>query len=181
MVKKDRFLKKLIIFRDLWINGTGADKDSVSLDITEAFSHIGAFESVENLKAWGDDEVPNINGLNSMDHHDNMARRLELIPQSCRGNIIRKMLAFMYLQTILGIEKKKNMQMADVQEASELIKNHKNMLGILEEEYYVMMSVIRMIDVMVGNEPFLDFSAKKEPFIRPIEDYLQRVRKYSKM
>ena len=35
------------------------------------------------------------------DHHDNMFRRLQLLPQTRRGNIIRKMMAHQSLQIIL--------------------------------------------------------------------------------
>ena len=58
-----------------------------------------------------------------------------------------------------------------------------------EKEHYVMMSIVKLLDVMVGNEPFLDFESpnaddkpddikaieRKLDHLGVIENYLNRV------
>ena len=101
----------------------------------------------------------------------------QLLPQTRRGNIIRKMLAYFNLQVILGLDQPKMIAFADVQDAASLVKNNKAKLALYEDanEYYVLLSIIRMLDVMVGNEPFLDFKPKKHNDIQIIEEYLEKV------
>ena len=87
------------------------------------------------------------------------------------------MLAYFNLQVILGLDQPKMIAFADVQDAASLVKNNKAKLALYEDanEYYVLLSIIRMLDVMVGNEPFLDFKQKKHENIQIIEDYLEKV------
>ena len=87
------------------------------------------------------------------------------------------MLACFNLQVILGLEPPKIIAFADVQDAANLIKHNKAKLALYEDanEYYVLLSIIRMLDVMVGNEPFLDFKPTKHNNIQTIEDYLEKV------
>ena len=87
------------------------------------------------------------------------------------------MLACFNLQVILGLDPPTIIAFADVQDAATLIKNNKAKLALYEDanEYYVLLSIIRMLDVMVGNEPFLDFKQKKHENIQIIEDYLEKV------
>ena len=101
----------------------------------------------------------------------------QLLPQTRRGNIIRKMLAYFNLQVILGLDPPITIALADVQDAARLITLNKAKLALYEDanEYYVLLSIIRMLDVMVGNEPFLDFKQKKHKSIQIIEDYLEKV------
>jgi len=162
-------------YNDAQSKGHKAYTDSVSCDIMEAFMIIGRTDDAANLQPWSSDEVHQaING----DHHDNMFRRLQLLPQTRRGNIIRKMLACFNLQVILGLEPPKIIAFADVQDAASLIKLNKAKLAIYEDanEYYVLLSIIRMLDVMVGNEPFIDFKPTKHSNIQIIEDYLEKYR-----
>ena len=101
----------------------------------------------------------------------------QLLPQTRRGNIIRKMLAFFNLQVILGLDPPTTIALADVHDAAELIQKNKAKLALYEDanEYYVLLSIIRMLDVMVGNEPFIDFKQNKHKNIQIIEDYLEKV------
>ena len=114
--------------------------------------------------------------LRESDHHDNMFRRLQLLPQTRRGNIIRKMSAYHNLQVILAL-RLVVVPFADVNEAAELIKNNKAKFYVYEnnDEHYVVLSIVRMLDVMVGNEPFLDFKSNKHQAIKIIEDHLEMV------
>ena len=104
----------------------GNKENSVSLDITDAFIQVGDFEDISNLQAWGFDEVPGHNDLNKTDHHDNLVRRIELLPRNYRGNVLRKMIAYQNLQTILkgGKKiKKKSVHNANVTEAAKIMKS----------------------------------------------------------
>ena len=114
--------------------------------------------------------------MRESDHHDNMFRRLQLLPQTRRGNIIRKMSAYHNLQVILAL-RLVVVPFADVNEAAELIKNNKAKFHVYEnnDEHYVVLSIVRMLDVMVGNEPFLDFKSSKNDAIKVIEDHLETV------
>ena len=114
--------------------------------------------------------------LRESDHHDNMFRRLQLLPQTRRGNIIRKMSAYFNLQVILNVPLIV-MPFADVKEAANLIKQNKAKFNVYEnnDEHYVVLSIVRMLDVMVGNEPFLDFKSNKHQAIKIIEDHLETV------
>ena len=87
------------------------------------------------------------------------------------------MLAFFNLQVILGLDPPITIALADVQNAANLVQTNKAKLALYEDanEYYVLLSIIRMLDVMVGNEPFLDFKPKKHQYIQIIEDYLEKV------
>ena len=87
------------------------------------------------------------------------------------------MLAFFNLQVILGLDPPITIALADVQNAANLVQTNKAKLALYEDanEYYVLLSIIRMLDVMVGNEPFLDFKQKKHENIQIIEDYLEKV------
>ena len=105
-----------------------------------------------------------------------MFRRLQLLPQTRRGNIIRKMSAYFNLQVILNVPLIV-MPFADVKEAANLIKQNKAKFNVYEnnDEHYVVLSIVRMLDVMVGNEPFLDFKSNKHQAIKIIEDHLETV------
>ena len=87
------------------------------------------------------------------------------------------MLAYFNLQVILGLDPPITIALADVQNAANLVQTNKAKLALYEDanEYYVLLSIIRMLDVMVGNEPFLDFKQKKHKSIQIIEDYLEKV------
>ena len=79
-----------------------------------------------------------------------------------------------------GFESPKVIALADVSDAAMLIQKNRNKFAIYEEgnEYYVILSIIRMLDIMVGNEPFLDFKPNKHASIQTIEDYLENVSSY---
>merc|ERR1711874_583302 len=108
----------------------------------------------------------------------NMFRRLQLLPQTRRGNTIRKMMAHYSLQIILRTNNKKEVYVcpfADSHEAAKLIQEHKAGFAVFEnnDEYYVVLSIVRMLDVMVGNEPFLDFRPSKLNDVEVIENHLE--------
>ena len=56
-------------------------------------------------------------------------------------------------------------------------KNQKVLEGFADD-YYMMMNLIRLIDVVVGNEPMIDFKIRPfREFITPIELYLSQIKK----
>ena len=51
-----------------------------------------------------------------------------------------------------------------------------NKFKLYNQEYYAMMSMIRLLDAIVGNEPFMDFKEKTyDEAIKHIKDHLERV------
>ena len=162
--------------RDCWLCSEEATENSVSIDITEALVKIGNFPSVKNHRTWFQNEVPQT--LRDVDHLDNICRRIETLPQTSRGNIIRKMMAHDALQIVIGKEDKKvTRAFANVEEAAEIVQNNKQVLQHYHKEYYVMWSVVRLLDVMVGNEPFLDFTNDRfEKYVKVIQDYLEHMK-----
>merc|ERR1719384_3057958 len=116
--------------KDLWqtvIENNIKTTDSVSMDIVEALNIIGRIDDASNLFPWDPEDLHY--NLRESDHHDNMFRRLQLLPQTRRGNIIRKMMAHYSLQIILNNNKDNNghpipiltIPFADSHEAAKLI------------------------------------------------------------
>ena len=128
-------------------------------DITEVLVQVGEFEGAKNLMSWSEDEVPDI--LKHGDHHHNIAQRLNLLPVTPRGYRIKKMMAYYYLQYFFDYKELNLEPNAGAEKVYELLAEQKPMFMDYKTEYYAMMSVIRLIDVMVGNEPFVDFKRKK--------------------
>ena len=60
---------------------------------------------------------------------------------------------------------------AGAEKVYELLVEKRPMFMAYKKEYYAMMSIIMLIDVMVGNEPFVDFKRKK------YEDYISSIKK----
>ena len=62
-------------------------------------------------------------------------------------------------------------------DAARLLTEYKAGLNLFEknDEYYVVLSIVRMLDVMVGNEPFIDFKEQKHKDIAAIEKHLEDV------
>jgi len=153
-------------------------KDAVSLDIVDALMMIGRTTNAANLRPWNIDDCHQALVDGDGDHHDNMFRRLQLLPQTRRGNIIRKMMAHQSLQIILKTNNDKSVTSiphADSSDAARLLTEYKAGLNLFEknDEYYVVLSIVRMLDVMVGNEPFIDFKEQKHKDIAAIEKHLE--------
>ena len=155
---------------------------------SEALVAVGSQKSFANLRPWLPEEVPSFmtNRFEIIDHHHNIVRRLDLLPPTFRGQIIRKMLAHYHYQEFLG----KGITMADdktsiiphvgAKEAWELLRCNMNIFKLYNEEYYAMMSMIRLLDAIVGNEPFMDFKEKiYNEAIKHIKDHLERVSYYN--
>ena len=139
----------------------------------EVLSRVGEFDGVMKLRPWDEAEIPQyIENMHQNDHHHNIVRKLHLLPPSPRGNVIRKALAFFHLQSLLGVCVLQIVPHASASEAWSLLQTQGTIFKLCESEYYVMSSLIRLIDAMVGNEPFLDFNPTKLVYIEHLKERL---------
>merc|ERR1719414_201733 len=131
-------------------------------DVSEVLSMIMNNVSEDNkARTWKSDELPASKEFAILDHHHNMVRRLQLLPFSARGNQIKKNVAYLYLQHILmtglkGEEVRLSLYpRAGICDVMNLLED-KNILANFKTygrmEYYVMMSMIRLIDMITGSE-----------------------------
>ena len=109
---------------------------------------------------------------NKREHHHNLVRRVWLLPMTHRGRIIRKMLANHYLHFFVSKTEKSEtliIPFADVADAWKFIDKNQSVLDGFESDFYLMYNLIRLIDVIVGNEPDMDFHIRLyDQFIQPI-------------
>ena len=153
--------------------------------LSEALVAVGNQKSFANLRPWLPEEVPTfMENYHIVDHHHNIVRRLDLLPPTHRGQIIRKMLAHFHFQEFLGKgilsdtadEKTSIIPHVGAKEAWGLLRKNMNKFKLYNQEYYAMMSMIRLLDAIVGNEPFMDFKEKTyDEAIKHIKDHLERV------
>ncbi len=92
-----------------------------------------------------------------------MVSRLSLLPHSSRGNQVKKNVAFGYLQYLIDVDNVCQYARADITDVH-LILNGKMEEGVetspgylwkmraLFDEHYLMLNVVRLIDVIAGNE-----------------------------
>jgi hypothetical protein len=99
------------------------------------------------------------------DHHLNMMYRLSLFPPSSRGNQVKKHLAFMYLQIMLGIQDVVVLPCVDACELAEIpeLCDQKNTFYRIiankdRANYGLLASIVELYDIIVGHEPLLDFT-----------------------
>ena len=117
------------------------------------------------------------------DHPLNMLHKLELIPVSFRGNQLKKQLAFLYLQTRLQIIHLVDPEMAtilDVVSTPQLrncaretylkVVTHKSSV-----DYVALLPILKLLDIIVGFEPELDFTEEKVEAIKIMEKELLEV------
>jgi len=170
--------------REQW---KGTDRETtVMYEIAEALVAVGNQKSFANLRPWLPEEVPTfMENYHIVDHHHNIVRRLDLLPPTHRGQIIRKMLAHFHFQEFLGKgilsdtadEKTSIIPHVGAKEAWGLLRKNMNKFKLYNQEYYAMMSMIRLLDAIVGNEPFMDFKEKTyDEAIKHIKDHLERYR-----
>ncbi len=74
------------------------------------------------------------------------------------------MVAFSILQSILtnGKENPTLLFNSDSADAAKLLQNAQNYFNLYKDSMYVVYSVLRLLDVMIGNEPFLDFNTEEK-------------------
>ena len=137
--------------------------------------------SEENTaRTWKREELPatDTHVFENLDHHHNMVRRLQLLPLTARGNQIKKNVAFLYLQYMLETPKlslryvmlneseNANFHISsDITDVMEMLKTEyeekdgikisvrANFKALAKSEHYAALNMIRLIDMIVGNEP----------------------------
>ena len=72
------------------------------------------------------------------------------------------MVAFSILQNILQCENPTLLFNSDSADAAKLLQNNQNYFNRYKDSMYVVYSVLRLLDVMIGNEPFLDFNTEEK-------------------
>ena len=132
-------------------------------DIAEVLLHVGMqVETNEEMKTWTKEEMPR-NDLNvTIDHHHNMVNRIRLLPPTFRGNQVKKILAFMCLQQIIDPSNIDLTPTANINDAANTLTRNRHKFEALFEENYIMISVIRLLDQIAGNEPLIDYVGKEK-------------------
>lgn len=126
------------------------------------------------MRRWGSDEVPAFEQFGNMDHHHNKIVRLQLIPPTVRGNQVKKNVAFIHFQQIIDTGSRNNncfmscvrlytcdllwrvleaislMAKADIGDVTDILAKDLYRLKALYDENYVMMNIVRLIDIITG-------------------------------
>lgn len=135
--------------------------ESACFDISEVLAQVGTHENRRKIQTWEENALPATKSGNfeTLDHHHNIVWRLKLFPNSVRGNQIRKNVAFLNLQQLLNVNGEDDgeaelLPNASVIELKQFLfdQNAGNRLKPVGNEHYLMMSVVRLIDFVVGNE-----------------------------
>lgn len=145
----------------------------VPCDIAEVLIHIGMQKNgLTEMKTWKDTQVPRIGDLQTNDHHHNMVRRLSFFPSTFRGNCLKKMVALMHLKLIVCTVDYELIPQASIKDAWKVIDENQEKFKVLSGEFYVMFSIIGLLDIIAGNEPLLDFTSSKCEYIAKTQEYL---------
>ena len=172
-----------------FLEHSGNDKlRNACCDVSEVLSAIMNNVAEDNkVRTWGQSELPASKDFALLDHHHNMVRRLQLLPLSARGNQIRKNVAYLYLQHILitdldekDLEAKLSLYpRADIGDVMNLLEDSfikTNFRTYGKNEYYVMMSMVRLIDMIVGSERE-DFKPELVQKQKRMEEFLKEISK----
>lgn len=89
-------------------NDFHSDEANASLDISEIISQVGQYDGVKNAFTWDRDSIAPLDHLGTMDHHHNMLQRVQLLPPTFRGNMIKKNAAYLQLQLLMDVGKETN-------------------------------------------------------------------------
>merc|ERR1719429_48289 len=137
------------------------------------------------VRTWTPSDLPASKDFAILDHHHNMVRRLQLLPHSARGQQIKKNVAYLYLQHILmtglkGEEVRLSLYpragICDVMNLLEDSNIRANFKTYGKSEYYVMMSMVRLIDMIVGSERE-DFKPELVQKQKRMEEFLKEISK----
>jgi len=102
----------------------------------------------------------------SSDHHLNMIYRISLVPDSYRGNQLRKYLAFLYLETLAGLKNSRLPAFVDVTEVTQTVELcEKLAVGIKfivrSDNFMMTMTLLELYDIIIGFEHDVDFVKDK--------------------
>lgn len=120
--------------------------------------------------------------LHQMEHGLNIIHKLEMLPASYRGNQVKRFLAFLYMSTCLDCAIPQRVvfpSIVDVADSSLLSSTY---LRILMHKNYSRFSeilvIVKLCDMIVGNDLITDFSKDKVPSIIKVrKDLLEKLTK----
>jgi len=138
--------------------------------------------------AFQDKETPDSGILHfGCDHHHNMVERVRILPATYRCRQLRRALALMWLKQILNHNKPgeyinlEQSHRADVSMVANLLEEKKAKLSVLSKNAYLYVSVILLIDLVVGAEPPLQKedpnSERKKTAIARVKVVLEEVKR----
>jgi hypothetical protein len=127
-----------------------------------------ALKKMDPFRTW-EKEVISTNFSQDVEHYKNMYHKIDLMPQSYRGNQVRKFLAYLYLHTLVQINKLNMLKYPDIREVvdiHDLMKTTCIKLLIKMKHFPYVLAIVKMWDIIVGNETEESFSADKIPAIK---------------
>ena len=132
-------------------------------DIAEVLLHVGMQVDLNNeMKTWTRDEMPR-NDMNvTIDHHHNMVNRIRYLPPTFRGNQVKKILAFMCLQQLIDPSNIDLTPIANINDAATTLSKNRHKFEALFDEHYIMINIIRLLDIIAGSEPLIDYVGKEK-------------------
>lgn len=146
---------------DTWLLETKASDSStqqyngVFIDICHVFTWIG--EDVKALYNWSQDNVPKTKFFETFDHHQNCYRRLQLLPSSYRGSMVKRCVALIYVQVFLQIGQLSLTPHVDMTSLAQLLRGETSggvsvlaTVKVLHKYDFLMFNIIRFFDVVIG-------------------------------
>merc|ERR1712020_554152 len=132
-------------------------------DIAEVLLNVGMQVDLnEEMKTWTKEEMPRNDMMVTIDHHHNMVYRIRLLPPTFRGNQVKKILAYMCLQQIIDPSNIDLQPTANINDAAETLIKNRYKFEALQDEHYIMMNIIRLLDEIAGCEPLIDYVGKEK-------------------
>ena len=115
--------------------------------------------------------TPELERLREHEHRLNIIHKLEIIPPSYRGNQVRRFLAYLYLQSSLCktiIKCPHNPGIQDIANSKEILDAPylRDLLDKDNPNYPTLLVIIKLCDMIVGNETKEAFLPEKVPAIR---------------
>jgi len=129
-------------------------------------------KDMKKFKNWENtlsDEQKSFHG--DHEHHFNMIHKIELLPLTYRGNQTKKFIAFLYLQTLLGIEEIFNPSYPSV---DDIAKSEKIMTPTFIKwlkrigSYPTLLVIVKLCDIIVGYEVGEAFRQEKHESIKKV-------------
>eukprot|EP00088_Acartia_fossae_P005352 TRINITY_DN12350_c0_g2_i1.p1 TRINITY_DN12350_c0_g2~~TRINITY_DN12350_c0_g2_i1.p1 ORF type:complete len:624 (-),score=160.73 TRINITY_DN12350_c0_g2_i1:394-2235(-) len=131
---------------------------------------------VETFCMWEKEKVTNISlRLDDHEHHMNVLHKIDLLPISYRGAQVKKFLAYLYLQTMMNVTAIRSNESPDIKS---IIEENPDIKGtvtqtfikylIKRERYLNVYVIIKLWDIIVGNEIKESFAEERKPAIRMV-------------
>jgi len=146
--------------------------------------------SLREVWAFEDRETADCGVLHfGSDHHHNLVERVRILPATYRCRQLRRCLALMWLKQILYYDPKGGSEIeletsyrADVSMAAKLLEEKKPKLELLSKNAYLYVSVILLVDLVIGAEPPLkkedpEKLERKKAAIKRVKDVLDDVKR----